>query len=145
MVFFSSFSCCVASWKSCRWTTFEIWWKTKIQMQWYKNYTFKNMDFCKKKMKDMIFKVLNSLLFSIFCVSGFFALVISLLMLGAAVYFKCPVTKVMDKFFRLMTTAVVFSFILSICLYVKSTFVSSKKLAAGGNTGNLNDANLFFF
>ncbi|XP_059163052.1 delta(14)-sterol reductase TM7SF2-like isoform X2 [Physella acuta] len=69
--------------------------------------------------------------------NGFFALVISLLMLGAAVYYKCPVTKVTEKFYKLMTTAIIFSFILSICLYIKSTFVSSQKLAAGGNTGNI--------
>uniref|UniRef100_A0A0B7B1M0 Delta(14)-sterol reductase n=2 Tax=Arion vulgaris TaxID=1028688 RepID=A0A0B7B1M0_9EUPU len=69
--------------------------------------------------------------------NGFFALVVSLLLLGAAVYFQCPVTKVIDKFFKLMTTAILFSFVLSIFLYVKSRYSNKSSLAPGGNTGNI--------
>ncbi|RUS80561.1 hypothetical protein EGW08_011701 [Elysia chlorotica] len=68
--------------------------------------------------------------------NGFLALVVSLAGLGVAVYLKLPVTKVVDKFFKLMTVATIFSFAFSICLYVSSHFVSSKKLAPGGNSGN---------
>lgn len=69
--------------------------------------------------------------------NGFFALVASLLTLGAAIYFKCPVTKVTDKFFKLMTSAIIFSTLLSVALYISSRFVNPKKLASGGNTGNV--------
>lgn len=68
--------------------------------------------------------------------NGFFALLVSLVAVLGAVYLKCPVTKVVDKFFKLMTAATVFSFTLSICLYVKSRLVPASKLAAGGNSGN---------
>ncbi|XP_005110968.1 delta(14)-sterol reductase TM7SF2 [Aplysia californica] len=68
--------------------------------------------------------------------NGFIAFVITLLTLGAAVYFKCPVTLVVDKFFKYMTAAVLFSFTLSICLYVSSFLVNKKKLASTGTTGN---------
>ncbi|KAI8784998.1 delta(14)-sterol reductase TM7SF2-like isoform X1 [Biomphalaria glabrata] len=69
--------------------------------------------------------------------NGFFALIVSLLTLAAAIYFKCPVTKIVDKFYKLMTSAVVFSISLSVCLYISSRFVNPKKLAPGGNTGNV--------
>ncbi|BFZ07727.1 hypothetical protein BsWGS_10766 [Bradybaena similaris] len=69
--------------------------------------------------------------------NGFFALVVSLVVLAVAVYFQCPVTKVIDRFIPLMTSAIIFSFILSIFLYVKSRYVSPSKLAPGGNTGNI--------
>ncbi|KAK3732989.1 hypothetical protein RRG08_002595 [Elysia crispata] len=69
--------------------------------------------------------------------NGFLALVVSLAGLGVAVYLKLPVTKVVDKFFKLMTVATIFSIICSKCLYLSSHFVSSKKLAPGGNTGNI--------
>lgn len=67
--------------------------------------------------------------------TGFFALIVSLAMLMGAVYLKCPVTKVIDKFFKIMTTGVIFSFVLSIMLYIKSLFVPESKLAPGGNSG----------
>ncbi|CAG5127396.1 unnamed protein product [Candidula unifasciata] len=69
--------------------------------------------------------------------NGFFALVVSLLLLATAVYFECPMTKVIDKFIPLLTSAIIFSFILSIFLYVKSRYASPSKLAPGGNTGNV--------
>ena len=67
--------------------------------------------------------------------TGFIAFVLSGLALAAAVYFKLPVTIVVDKFFKFMTSAVIFSFTLSVCLYIKSFFVNKKKLASNGNTG----------
>lgn len=69
--------------------------------------------------------------------NGFLALVVSLTGLGIAVYLQLPVTKAVDKFFKLMTVATIFSFSLSVCLYVSSHFVSPRKLAPGGNTGNI--------
>ncbi|GFN94499.1 delta(14)-sterol reductase [Plakobranchus ocellatus] len=69
--------------------------------------------------------------------NGFFALVVSLAGLAVAIYLKLPVTKVVDKFFKLLTVATIFSFTLSKCLYISSRFISTKKLAPGGNTGNI--------
>ncbi|GFS16207.1 delta(14)-sterol reductase [Elysia marginata] len=69
--------------------------------------------------------------------NGFLALVVSLAGLGIAVYLKLPVTKAVDKFFKLLTVATIFSIALSKCLYLSSRFVSSRKLAPGGNTGNI--------
>ncbi|CAG5116650.1 unnamed protein product, partial [Candidula unifasciata] len=69
--------------------------------------------------------------------NGMLAAVISLLLLGAAVYFQLPVTSIVDKYIGLVTTGIIFSFILSACLFISSTFVSKKKLAPGGCTGNI--------
>ncbi|XP_025091880.1 lamin-B receptor-like isoform X2 [Pomacea canaliculata] len=69
--------------------------------------------------------------------NGFHALLFTLLCLGLAVYFKVPLTVIHTKFFKLLTTAVVFSFTLSIFLYIKSRFTPSSMLAEPGNTGNI--------
>ncbi|KAK7103881.1 delta(14)-sterol reductase TM7SF2-like [Littorina saxatilis] len=69
--------------------------------------------------------------------NGFLALLVSLLAVGVGVYYKVPVTLVYKKFFKVMTTAVVFSFLLSFFLYIKSRFVPQSKLAAPGNSGNV--------
>lgn len=69
--------------------------------------------------------------------AGFLALMVSLLAVGAGVYYKVPVTVVYKKFFKVMTAAVVFSFFLSFFLYIKSRLVPQSKLAAPGNSGML--------
>lgn len=69
--------------------------------------------------------------------NGFVALVLSVLAFGASAYFGLPVTVLHKKFFKIMTTAVVFSFVLSIYLYIKSRYVSKSRLASPGNTGNI--------
>ena len=75
---------------------------------------------------------------------GFLALVVSLAGLGVAVYLKLPVTKVVEKFFKLMTVATIFSIAFSKCVYISSYFVSPKKLAPGGNTGKIVRCNIHF-
>ena len=69
--------------------------------------------------------------------NGFFALVISLLAFGVAVYLKYPVQIVHKKFLQLITSGIVFSFILSILLYIKARRGPNANLATGGNSGNL--------
>jgi hypothetical protein len=67
--------------------------------------------------------------------SGFFALVVSLLAFGVAVYLKYPVQIVHKKFLQLITSGIVFSFILSILLYIKARRGPNANLAPGGNSG----------
>lgn len=69
--------------------------------------------------------------------NGFFAYVVSLLSFGAAVYFKVPVTIVYDKFLQLLTTAITFSFVLAVFLYIKARLGPAKNLSPAGNTGNM--------
>ncbi|XP_076464854.1 delta(14)-sterol reductase TM7SF2-like isoform X2 [Babylonia areolata] len=69
--------------------------------------------------------------------NGFLALVISLLAMCGGFYFKLPVTVIYKKFFKVMTAAVVFSFMLSLFLYIKSRFVPPSKLSVPGNSGNV--------
>ena len=68
--------------------------------------------------------------------AGFFAYIVSLLAFAAAVYFKVPVTIVYDKFLQLMTSAIIFSFVLAVFMYVKARRGPAKNLASAGNTGN---------
>ncbi|BFZ12045.1 hypothetical protein BsWGS_15084 [Bradybaena similaris] len=69
--------------------------------------------------------------------NGILAVSVSLLLLGAAVYFQPAVTKVTEKFIGLMAAGIIFSFTLSACLFIKATFVGKRKLAPGGCTGNI--------
>ncbi|KAK7480353.1 hypothetical protein BaRGS_00028400 [Batillaria attramentaria] len=68
--------------------------------------------------------------------NGFLSLLVTLACLGVAVYYEVPLSVLSKKFFPLMTTAVIFSFLLSIALYIKSLFISPSKVAAPGNSGN---------
>lgn len=68
--------------------------------------------------------------------NGFFAYVVSLLAFGVSVYYKVPVTVVYDKFLQLLTTSILFSALLAMCLYIKARRGSSKNLAPAGNSGN---------
>ena len=67
--------------------------------------------------------------------TGFFAYVTSLVAFSVALYYKVPVTIVYDKFLPLMTSAVVFSFVLAVFLYIKAKLAPANKRAPGGNTG----------
>lgn len=69
--------------------------------------------------------------------NGFFAYVVSLLAFSAAVYFKVPVTIVYDKFVQLMTSAIIFSFLLALFVYIRARRGSANMLAPGGNSGNI--------
>ena len=61
----------------------------------------------------------------VFCVFGFILLF----------FMDFPVTILYDKFFQLAVTAIVFSSVFAVLLYVKSFTVDEAKLAPGGNTG----------
>ncbi|XP_064623106.1 delta(14)-sterol reductase TM7SF2-like isoform X2 [Lineus longissimus] len=69
--------------------------------------------------------------------NGFLSLLISMAAFAVAVYFKVPVVFVYDKFLALMTTAIIFSFVLSMALYFKARHAPNHALAAGANTGHV--------
>lgn len=69
--------------------------------------------------------------------NGFYAMLISLAAFGGAVYLGYPVKKVHDKFIALITTGTIFSFVMSVLLYIKARRGPNSKLAPGGNTGNV--------
>nr|XP_054759116.1 delta(14)-sterol reductase TM7SF2-like isoform X1 [Lytechinus pictus] len=68
--------------------------------------------------------------------NGLFALVVTCATFGAMVYYKCPVTLIVDKILPLMTAATLFSVFLSLFLYIKARRGPNSALAAGGNSGN---------
>ncbi|KAL8588777.1 hypothetical protein ACOMHN_035273 [Nucella lapillus] len=69
--------------------------------------------------------------------NGFLALVLTMIALGTGIYFKVPVTVIYKKFFKMMSVGMVFSFMLSLCLYIKARLVPQSKLSIPGNTGNV--------
>ena len=71
-----------------------------------------------------------------FSFSGFFAYVVSFIALFAALYFEVPVTVVYDKFIPLMTSAILFSFVMSVLLYIKARLGPDSQKAPLGNTGD---------
>jgi len=69
--------------------------------------------------------------------NGLHAFVIShILFVVGYCYFKVPVTFVYDHYLALAMSAIVFSFALSVYVYVKS-FTPGTLLAVGGNSGNV--------
>ncbi|XP_063428276.1 delta(14)-sterol reductase TM7SF2-like [Mytilus trossulus] len=68
--------------------------------------------------------------------NGFFALIVSLLAFAGAVYMKYPIQIVHTKFIQLITSGIIFSFVLSLLLYIKARRGPNASLAPGGNTGN---------
>lgn len=69
-------------------------------------------------------------------ISGFFALIVSLMAFTGAVYMKYPIQIVHTKFIQLITSGIIFSFVLSLLLYIKARRGPNASLAPGGNTGN---------
>lgn len=69
--------------------------------------------------------------------NGFLSLLISIFGFLAAVHMGFPVSIIYDKFFQMMIFALIFSYISSILLYIKSWKVAPSKLAPNGNSGNL--------
>ncbi len=60
----------------------------------------------------------------------------SIIAFGIAVYLNVPLVKLVHaKFYRIMTTAILFSVVLSVCLYLKARTVPKSHLTPGGNTG----------
>lgn len=68
--------------------------------------------------------------------NGLFALVVTCATFGGMIYYKCPVTLIVDKILPLMTASALFSLSLSILLYIKARCGPNSALAAGGNSGN---------
>ena len=65
-------------------------------------------------------------------------MIISVIAYGTLVhYYKMPVKIVYDKYFQLITSGTIFSFVLSTVLYLKARRTHNSKLAPGGNSGIL--------
>ena len=60
---------------------------------------------------------------------------VSIALMGGLVYFKFPVTKLYSKFLQLASTSIVFSFLLSIYLFVRSRNLPANRKAEGGQSG----------
>lgn len=69
------------------------------------------------------------------CCAGFQASVISLIAVLLLIGAGFPVYLVYRNFFQIAVTAIIFSFLLGVFLYVKSLFAPKEELAAGGQTG----------
>lgn len=69
--------------------------------------------------------------------NGFLSLLVTLLGFSVAVYYDVALTVLSTKFFKLMTSAAVFSFFLSLFLYIKARFIPASKVASTGNSGNI--------
>ena len=67
--------------------------------------------------------------------SAFINMVISVLAFAVLYYAGIPVHVVYHKFLPLATTAMAFSLLLSILLYLKAKTAPKDKLASGGNSG----------
>ncbi|XP_072031777.1 LOW QUALITY PROTEIN: delta(14)-sterol reductase TM7SF2-like [Amphiura filiformis] len=69
--------------------------------------------------------------------NGFIAIVISIALFVAMIYYNCGVTALYDKFLPLAACAMIFSLIMSVFLYVWALGAPNHALAPGGNSGNV--------
>ncbi|XP_078673907.1 delta(14)-sterol reductase TM7SF2-like isoform X1 [Branchiostoma floridae x Branchiostoma belcheri] len=70
-------------------------------------------------------------------VNAFFAFVVSLAAFGAAYHYKVPLSWVYDNYLQLASTAIAFSFIMSVLLYIKARRAPKAALSPVGNSGNV--------
>jgi len=70
-----------------------------------------------------------------FCLAGFIAFVISVLVFLLLALLGVPVHIVYRKLLALAVTSAVFSYIFALGLYAKSLLADNTALAEGGNTG----------
>ncbi|XP_066561386.1 delta(14)-sterol reductase LBR [Amia ocellicauda] len=70
-------------------------------------------------------------------INGFYALVLSVAVLGAAVYYKVDLSYIHEHFLQFAVSAMALSLLLSVYLYTRSRWAHNDELAPGGNTGNL--------
>ncbi|XP_033103942.1 delta(14)-sterol reductase TM7SF2-like [Anneissia japonica] len=66
--------------------------------------------------------------------NGFFAFFVSVAVFFGLYHKGYSVTVVYNKFLPLMTASILFSFVMSVLLYIKSMFVPNNQLAPGGNS-----------
>ncbi|KAM9355617.1 delta(14)-sterol reductase LBR isoform 2-T2 [Pholidichthys leucotaenia] len=69
--------------------------------------------------------------------NGYFAVMVTALMVAAAVYQGLDLTYIHSNFLQLATATFLISVLLSIYLYVRSRYTAPQELALGGNSGNL--------
>jgi len=67
--------------------------------------------------------------------NGFLSFLVSVAMMGAAVYLKFPVNKLHSKFIQLACTSIVFSLVLSVYLSFRARALAANAKAEGGNSG----------
>uniref|UniRef100_A0A669CWK8 Delta(14)-sterol reductase LBR n=1 Tax=Oreochromis niloticus TaxID=8128 RepID=A0A669CWK8_ORENI len=69
--------------------------------------------------------------------NGFFAIVVSAIVVAVAVHQGADLTYIHSHFLQLATATFIISVLLSIYLYVRSRYGASEELALGGNSGNV--------
>ncbi|XP_033846295.1 delta(14)-sterol reductase LBR [Periophthalmus magnuspinnatus] len=69
--------------------------------------------------------------------NGFFAITVSTIAVGAAVYQGVDLTYIHSHFLQLALAALLISFLLSVYLYARSRSAPTDQLALGGNSGNV--------
>lgn len=71
----------------------------------------------------------------VFLLSGFYALIISAMAVGAAVYNEVDLSYIHAHFLQFYTSALLISVLLSVYLFIRSRWASSDELAPAGNSG----------
>ncbi|XP_074661133.1 delta(14)-sterol reductase TM7SF2-like isoform X2 [Tubulanus polymorphus] len=69
--------------------------------------------------------------------NGFISLLLSCAAFAGLVYMKKPVVYVYDHFIALLTSAVIFSIVASLCLYIRARRARNADLSPAGNSGYL--------
>lgn len=69
--------------------------------------------------------------------NGFFAIMVSAIVVAVAVHQGADLTYIHSHFLQLATATFIISVLLSIYLYVRSRYAASEELALGGNSGNV--------
>ncbi|KAJ0039440.1 hypothetical protein NL108_014813, partial [Boleophthalmus pectinirostris] len=69
--------------------------------------------------------------------NGFFAITVSAISVGAAIYLGVDLTYIHSHFLQLALAALLISFLLSVYLYARSRSAPTDQLALGGNSGNV--------
>ena len=80
-------------------------------------------------------ELLSASLMLFLVVPALFALMLSVAGFATLLFLGFPITYVYHKYLQLITTAVVFAFLLSVLLYAHSFYVAAECLAVGGNSG----------
>ncbi|XP_070554979.1 delta(14)-sterol reductase LBR-like [Ptychodera flava] len=71
----------------------------------------------------------------IYKINAFYVVIISFAMFGLGVYYDYPLHVLYDKYLQLATTAIIFSYLLSLYLYIKAAMGPPSAIAPRGNSG----------
>lgn len=67
--------------------------------------------------------------------NGFICLCLSVSAFMVAIHYELPIEHVYNKLFQIMVTSLIFSYLMSLLLYIRSLNLPSSKLAPSGSTG----------